>query len=225
MPVAFQPPKKDKLTGILAIAVYFLTGILLLVKPDLMADFTRWAMFCVLMVYAVISFVRYLKLPAEEAARGYSLTGAMIAATLAVLALFNTFFMADDIWGVMLLAGGYMKFQTAMDMGRLGHNRWWLFLIPCAISLVFGILILVGVIRQNMSVFIGIALIIEGVVDVAAMMMTARSERLNRKAEKKKAAEAPAEAAESSAAAQAPEAEASQEAPSGEAAPEESSPS
>ena len=184
--VTFQPPKKEKLTGILAIVLYLVTGVLLLVKPEWMMDFTRFALCAALMGYAALSFRKYLNTPAEEAAKGYGLTGAMISATLAVLALFEAAVPMDHFWGVLLLAGGYMKFQTGMDMGRLGHRRWWLFMIPCAVSLVFGILILTEVIRTNSALFIGIALIVEGLVDIAAMIMTARSDKLNRKLEKQK---------------------------------------
>ena len=199
---AFQPPKKEKLTGILAIILYLVTGVLLLVRPDWMAEFTRWAIFAVLLGYAVISFWKYLKMPAEEAARGYTLTGAMIAATLAVLALFELDLLTDHVWGLLLLAGGYMKFQTAMDMGRLGHQRWWLFLLPCAVSLVFGILIVTEILKNNTTLFIGIAMVVEGVVDIAALVMMSRSDRLNHQAEKKLAEEKPAEAKEAPAAPQ-----------------------
>ena len=185
MAKAFQPPKKDKLTGILAIILYLVTGILLLIKPEWMAEFTRWALFAVLLAYAVISFWKYLRQEPEEAAQGYGLTGALISATLAVLALFDPSLLTDHIWGILLLAGGYMKFQTAMDMGRLGHQRWWLFLIPSAISLIFGVLITIDVIQVNTALFIGIALIVEGVVDIIALIMTMRSEALNRRAERK----------------------------------------
>ncbi len=184
--VTFQPPRKEKLTGILAIVLYLVTGVLLLVKPEWMMDFTRFALCAALMGYAALSFRKYLNTPAEEAAKGYGLTGAMIAATLSVLALFEVTIPMEHIWGVLLLAGGYMKFQTGMDIGRLGHRRWWLFIIPCAVSRVFGILILTEVIRTNSALFIGIALIVEGLVDIAAMVMTARSDKLNRKLEKQK---------------------------------------
>ena len=194
--VTFQPPKKEKLTGILAIVLYLVTGVLLLVKPEWMMDFTRFALCAALMGYAALSFRKYLNTPAEEAAKGYGLTGAMIAATLSVLALFEVSIPMEHIWGILLLAGGYMKFQTGMDMGRLGHRRWWLFMIPCAVSLVFGILILTEVIRTNSALFIGIALIVEGLVDIAAMIMTARSDKLNQKLEKQKKEEEGAKASE-----------------------------
>ena len=194
--VTFQPPKKEKLTGILAIVLYRVTGVLLLVKPEWMMDFTRFALCAALMGYAALSFRKYLNTPAEEAAKGYGLTGAMIAATLSVLALFEVSIPMEHIWGVLLLAGGYMKFQTGMDMGRLGHRRWWLFMVPCAVSLVFGILILTEVIRTNSALFIGIALIVEGLVDIAAMIMTARSDKLNQKLEKQKKEEESAKASE-----------------------------
>ena len=193
---AFQPPKKEKLTGILDITLYLVTGVLLLVKPEWMMDFTRFALCAALMGYAALSFRKYLNTPAEEAAKGYGLTGAMIAATLSVLALFEVSIPMEHIWGVLLLAGGYMKFQTGMDMGRLGHQRWWLFMVPCAVSLVFGILILTEVIRTNSALFIGIALIVEGLVDIAAMIMTARSDKLNQKLEKQKKEEESAKASE-----------------------------
>ena len=199
----FKAPKKETITGIAAIIVYLITGILLLAKPEWMAEFTRWALFAGLLCYAVIAGRRYFKLSPEEAAKGYSLTGAMVAATLAVLALFNTEILTDHIWGVLLLAGGYMKFQTAMDMGRMGHKKLWLFLAPATVSLVFGVLIVVDVIRTNTTTFIGIALIVEALVDLAALIMT--SDKLGKKKEKEGVKEEAAKDAEPAApAAEAP---------------------
>lgn len=184
--VSFEPPKKNRLTGILMIVLYLATGVLLLIRPEWTESFTRWAVFTVLLVSAVLSFYKYLTTEPAEAAKGYSLTSALIYATLAVLALFEFGLMTDHIWGFMLLVGGFMKFQTAMDMGRLGHQRWWLYLIPSAISLVLGLLIVTNAVRLNDSApFIGGSMIAEGVVDIGALIMTLRSDWLNRKKEKK----------------------------------------
>ena len=75
---------------------------------------------------------------------GGFLLAALIAGTFALIACLNTDWLTYRLWGVLILFGGYMKFQTAWDFFRLGHQRWWWILIGTAISFLFGILIAAG---------------------------------------------------------------------------------
>ncbi len=192
--MAFTPPKKDKLTGILAIIFYFAAGLLLLVRPDIMGELTRWTLTVVLGVYAVLQAVRYFRLSPAEAAKGYNLTAALMAGTLALLSVLDASLVTGRLWGVLILCGAYMKFQTSWDLYRLGHSRWWWILICTAVSLLFGILILTGAITSNLAVWLGIALLLEAAVDTAVQVMVARSEKWNVQ-QRKKAMEPPAPAA------------------------------
>ena len=107
------------------------------------------------------------------------LTGALIAGTFALIACLNTDWLTYRLWGVLILFGGYMKFQTAWDFFRLGHRRWWWIMIGTAVSLLLGILIATGVIPANVTVWFGVALLIEAVLDIAVQVIVSNSEKLN----------------------------------------------
>ncbi len=215
--MAVKAPKKDTLTGILAVVVYLASGILTLIRPALMTDIARWTATAILAIYAIVQAVRYFRTPPAQAAMGYRLTAALIAGTLALLVATNPWLLRSDLWGLLLMCGGFAKFQTAWDSYRLGYSRWWWFMIISAVSLCFGILVLTGLIASGLAVFIGIALILEGVIDLAALFMIRYSDRLEasaaRRKEAKTAKEAKAAAEQAAQEAPAPEAPA-------EAAPE-----
>ncbi len=177
--MSFTPPKKEKLTGVLAIIVYLAAGLLLLIRPDIMNELTRWTLTIGLGVYAIIQAVRYFRAPAAKAAEGYSLTGALIAGTFALIACLNTDWLTYRLWGVLILFGGYMKFQTAWDFFRLGHVRWWWILIGTGVSFLLGALIMTGVLPANMTVWFGITLLIEAVLDIAVLIMVAKGDKWN----------------------------------------------
>ena len=188
--MSFTPTQKEKLTSIGAIVVYLTAGLLLLIKPEIMTELTRWTLTIVLAVCAVLQAVKYFTTPPLEAARGYSLTLALMAATAAIFAAVTNEWLTYRLWGLLILCGGYHKLQTACDFRRLGHSRWWWILIGTGISLVFGILILTGFIPASVTVWFGIALLIEAVLDAAVLVMVANGDRLQAGG---KPAEAPAE--------------------------------
>ena len=62
--MSFTPPKKEKLSGIFAVIMYLAAGLLLLFRPDIMNELTRWAVTAVLVYYAVRRAIAYCKPPA-----------------------------------------------------------------------------------------------------------------------------------------------------------------
>ena len=189
--MSFTPPKKEKLTGVLAIIVYLAAGLLLLIRPDIMNELTRWTLTIVLGAWAIIQAVRYFRTPAEKAAEGYSLTSALIAATFALIAYLNTDWLTYRLWGILILIGGYLKFQTTWDFFRLGHVRWWWILIGTAVSFLLGILIITGVLPADVTVWFGISLLIEAVLDIAMLIMVAKGDKWNTQRPHKAAEEKP----------------------------------
>ena len=97
--MAFTPPKKERLTGIFAIIVYLVSGLLMLIKPDIISELTRWTLTVVLGGYAIIKTVQYFRTAAAEAAKGYALTAALITGTMAVVACLNTGWLTFRLWG------------------------------------------------------------------------------------------------------------------------------
>ena len=192
--MTFTPPKKEKLTGILAITLYLVTGLLLLFRPDFMTEMTRWTLTIALGLAAVVKAVRYFTTEPSKAAEGYSLTVALIAGTLALLAWLNGGLLKNQLWGVLILCGGYMKLQTTWDFYRLGHSRWWWIMIGAAVSVLCGTLFVTGAITANLAIWVGIALLVEAALDTAVMIMTAKGDRWNAPPREKKPKAQPVEA-------------------------------
>ena len=166
-------PKKGKLGGILAILVYLAAGLLLLIHPDIMGEVMHWTLTAVLAGYAVIQAVKYFRAEQAEAAKEYRLATALLAATLALLACLDPSWVSTRLWGVLILCGGYLKFQTAWDFYRLGHRNWWWIMIAAGVSLVLGVLILTDVISANLVLWVGIMLLVEAALDIAVQIMVA----------------------------------------------------
>ncbi len=73
--------------------------------------------------------------------------------------------------GIMLLIGAIVKLQNAIDMRRLGFAHWQIMLIFFLVLLVMGAVLIYNPFQGHvLLVFIGAALIIDGSVNIAAML-------------------------------------------------------
>lgn len=183
---------RQKVSGIAAIIAYAATGIALLIWPQMMAELALWALAGLLVCFGVIRLVKYLKTTPEEGAKGYALATALMALTLGVCILIDrTSFsqILPRLWGLWLLAGGFMKLQAGVDSYRLGSERWWWLLIGAGISLVLGALAALTpqFLENILARFIGASLVAEALIDAVALyLIRAKGKKAEQPAEKPK---------------------------------------
>ena len=87
------------------------------------------------------------------------------------------------LWGISLLTGGFGKVQMAVDLKRIGENRWWILLIGSVLSFVLGVFAITkpAFLATAMVQFVGVSLLVEGAVDLVAFIGINRRLRAFRK--------------------------------------------
>lgn len=176
------------------IAFYFICGLLLLLLPDLALSIANFALAAILCAIGVKCIVTYLRGSVLDAVLGIDLAMGLVLTCVGVILLFNPLFLGSllpFLWGLALLVGGFGKVQLSVDLKRIGTARWWLTLIGAAFSFVLGILAITqpAFIAAVFVQFVGVALIVEAVLDLAAYLTINKRIKDFRKALEKKTVE------------------------------------
>jgi uncharacterized membrane protein HdeD (DUF308 family) len=76
------------------------------------------------------------------------------------------------IMAIVLIVGGTMKAQYAIDYKRLSFKNWWIQLIGALITIILGIIVFANPFGASISlmIFIGISLIIDGIWDLVTII-------------------------------------------------------
>ena len=171
---------KSHLAGLLMAALEVIVGILLMVNP---VGFTAGIIIAIgvfVTVMGVISIVRYIRTPAENAAKTTNLFQGLAAVFFGVFCVFGTtwwiaaFPVLAMFYGILQLIAGLQKVQTTVDALRLKNKLWYVPAIGALLSLVCGWIIVKNPEMTVLSiwVFTGLSLIIEGVFDAVTLWFT-----------------------------------------------------
>jgi len=108
-----------------------------------------------------------------------------------VLAAFLTIALA-----VVLLVGGVMKLQYAIELSGLGVRGWWIELLGAALMVILGIVAFVNPFEagEALMMFLGAAFVVDGVWDLASVICISALARKVRRREEQMAADARAQA-------------------------------
>ncbi|MGN1003399.1 MAG: HdeD family acid-resistance protein [Oscillospiraceae bacterium] len=170
---------KENVNGIILCLFEILVGILLLINP---VGFTAGIIVCagvVLIVFGIISIVKYFREDAREAALSQALMKGLVALAAGLFCVFKsrwfvvTFPILTIIYGVVIFVAGLGKVQLTVDMLRLKSKKWFISAISAALSLVCAVVILNNPFTTTavLWMFTGITLIIEAVFDVIALIV------------------------------------------------------
>ena len=201
---------RQKFTGIVSILVFLASGILLLMRPALFTDLSVWFLTALLAGLAVCWGVRYFLSTPEEGAKSYDLAEALLALSLSLVLFFrrDLFDAAlPMLWGAMLVVGGFLLLQTAVDFLRMKVTVWWLQLIGAFVALGLGAMALLhpAFLEERMPVYIGISLIVVAAFNLMNLILLALHSRGRLAPREKKPAVKPAAAPAQEAAPAGPE--------------------
>lgn len=172
--------KINRSTGNLLTCIFeLLVGILLLINP---VGFTSGIIIVfgiVLAVVGAVSLFRYFREDAETAAEEQGLTKGLIFVLLGLFCAFKsewfiiTFPLLTVLYGILALISGVSKVQWAVDMFRTKQKYWFVEAIGAALSILHAVLILAYPFASTaiLWTFIGVAMIVEAVVDAVAFVL------------------------------------------------------
>ncbi|EET60808.1 hypothetical protein BRYFOR_07271 [Marvinbryantia formatexigens DSM 14469] len=172
--------KINRNTGnLLTCILEILIGILLLVDP---VGFTSGIIIIfgiVLVVGGIISTFGYFRADAETASQGNGLVKGILFVMLGLFCITKsewflvTFPVLTVFYGILTLVSGVSKVQWAVDMLRTRQKYWFVEVIGAVLTIVCAVLILTNPFASTdvLWTFIGITMIAEAVVDVAAFVL------------------------------------------------------
>ncbi len=171
---------KQNANAIILCVIEAATGILLLIHPVGFTSTVIIAAGIALMLGGLLNVINYFRSKPAEGAAGQLLARGLLFILAGAFCAFNagwflvTFPVITVLYGVAVLVGGMGKVQTAMDMRRMGNNKWWWALISAALSIICAIVIINNPFSSTMAIwlFTGISLIVEAIVDVIALAVS-----------------------------------------------------
>lgn len=161
---------------IISCAASVLVGAVFLVFPTqslLYICYIIASVFCLLGVIRLIAYFRKAPSATEyqpNLVLGLLFTGLGVYLFASPDALLNTI---PTLLGVVLIFSGLVKLQNGLDMLRLKAQRWWIMLVLAAISVILGVLAILDpfAAQSALILFIGISLILNGITDLATILI------------------------------------------------------
>lgn len=154
-------------------------GVLLLINPIAFTTGIIMAFGAALLAVGIMKIVRYLRMDPRQAVASRGLVKGLILMAAGGFCLIRsdwfivTFPMLTVIYGIGLLICGLGKVQWAVDMLRLRVVKWYLAAIGAVVTIVCAVIVLCNpfATMEVMWIFTGVALIVEAVLDVLAMIL------------------------------------------------------
>lgn len=169
---------KKHTNSILLCLFEILVGILLLVNPVRFTSGIITAFGVVLILLALVCVIKYFRMNAVSAATSQLLVKGLIALAAGAFCTFKThwfivtFPILTILYGVVVLAAGFVKVQWAVDAMRLRTGKWLLPAISAAVSIICAAVILGSPFESTVILwmFTGASLIVEAVFDIVVML-------------------------------------------------------
>ena len=171
----YKKLKTIKLEIIIVAVALFVLGLFLVIFPAASQEIICKAIGVALCVCGVLRLINYFRIAGNEVLGSYGLVQGV---TLLAFGMF--FVIKPQVIGVFLgtalaiiiIVDGILKLQYAVDFYHLQSDKWWIELIGAVFMVVIGVIALLNPFSTTtaLTVFIGIALMVEGVWDFISLM-------------------------------------------------------
>lgn len=171
----YKKLKTIKLEIIIVAVALFVLGLFLVIFPAASQKIICKAIGVALCVWGVLRLINYFRIAGNEVLGSYGLVQGV---TLLAFGMF--FVIKPQVIGVFLgtalaiiiIVDGILKLQYAVDFYHLQSDKWWIELIGAVFMVVIGVIALLNPFSTTtaLTVFIGIALMVEGVWDFISLM-------------------------------------------------------
>ena len=166
-------------TFIIAAIAYIVLGVFMVAYPDKAAGGFRVVIGIILMVYGIINVISFFLNKDSEENLFMELALGVLAIGLGIFALVAPDTVEMVIFyaiGAVLIVDGVVNLKRAFNLKSMGFPRWYVLLAFAAIGIILGALciILYMNIEAAVIIFVGIALIYEGLASLITMFMVSR---------------------------------------------------
>ena len=176
---------KNNLPMVLLIIFELAVGILLLINAELFTRIIIIAFGLALIGIGVLFLIRSFSDRDTGLMSWVALAVSIVALAVGVLctffsgAIINVFAILAVIYGVILVLSAIFKLKTYFDVRKMGLEPSPFTLIGAAVSLVFGVLIIINPFKtvEVLWIFTGISLIVQAAVDIVMLVFKIRMEK------------------------------------------------
>lgn len=159
---------------ILLSIAFIVFGALLLCFPDVAGTMIAYLCAALLIAFGALHLISYCAKKVPGAVYRFDLVKGLIGLALGGYIcirpeLLISFF--PSVLGVVILIDSFIKLENAIDLLRMQDKSWWIFILLAIVTAVTGILMLANpfTTAQMLLMFIGIALVASGVIDLVTV--------------------------------------------------------
>lgn len=171
----YKKLKAIKMEIIIVSVALFVLGLLLVIFPTASQEIISKGIGVALCVWGVLRLINYFRIAGSEILGSYGLVQGV------TLLAFGMFFVIKPeaiavflgtALAIIIIVDGILKLQYAVDFYHLESDKWWIELVGAVIMVVIGVVALFNPFSTSSAliVFIGIALMIEGIWDFVSLM-------------------------------------------------------
>lgn len=173
-------PMKTAKTGYVILSTLLcIAGLLLIIKPDISISVVGIATAIMMISFGVIKIIGFFSKDLYRLAFEYDLAFGVLLVVLGVIEFINPGTIMTVLCttlGIAALADGLFKIQISIKAKPFGIASWWIILILAIITSGIGISLLINpaAASTTLMVLLGIALIIEGVLNLITVLLTVK---------------------------------------------------
>ena len=179
-----EKPNKRNLIGtfIIASIAYIVLGVFMVAKNEVVADGINVVFGIIMLIYGVINVISFFLNKDDEENLFLELAMGVIAVGLGIFALIwgeKTTEILFYAIGAVIVVDSVVNIKRAFNLKTMGFPRWNYFLIAALIGLLLGILCILfyNFWAKAIVIFIGIALVYEGLSSLIIIFLDSRTRR------------------------------------------------
>ena len=157
-------------------ALFFLFGLAVVIWPDLSSRILLGVVGIAALAVGGVRFYRYCQAgPLSEGARSH-LTISLCFLVFGLVLLLMPAYLQDVVpfcIGLLLLVGGIIKLQVSLEARKMQSQSWKIIVSEAAFCVILGTLVLINPFSDRIWLirFLGLALMLEGIMDVIANLL------------------------------------------------------
>jgi uncharacterized membrane protein HdeD (DUF308 family) len=167
--------KEFRKSYILVSALYVVLGAVLLIWPDISVQMICYVLGFAMIVIGITYGIIYFTKDNLSGVLQMDLVIGIVSAAFGIFILLNQSFLQSVLpfaMGIILLLGAVVKLQNSINMKRLRFRHWYFVLIFALVLAALGVGLLINPFDSEhwMVIYIGISLILDGLVNLISMI-------------------------------------------------------
>lgn len=169
--------------GYMTVSVMMLViGMIFIVKPETSITAAYRILGITALLSGAIKLTGYFSKDLYRLAFQHDLAFGILLCTIGVIALAKpakVISAAHLAAGIVIIADGLFKIQTAFDSKRFGLKTWWIIALLADLAFAAGVLLIVNPIKAaaGMTVILGISLLLDGLLNFCVAFVAVKAEK------------------------------------------------